>query len=116
MYFLFYGNWNKKKCETLTKLFTEKFPKKKKLNINKSKDIKNIKLENVKKDYLDLLEKYEDNEKITPTLITLFNLLDKNSIKLINLKIAQNKSSIKIKATSKDLLLNFRDFYDENSV
>ncbi|GEM_PF-3129454 len=85
-------------------------------NIEISKDIKNIKLEHVKKDYLDLLEKYEDNKKITPTLITLFNLLDKNSIKLINLKIAQNKSSIKIKATTKELLLNFLDFYDENSV
>ena len=40
--FLFYGNWNNQKCKTLTKLLTEKFPKKNTINTNKIKDIKNI--------------------------------------------------------------------------
>jgi len=85
-------------------------------SIEISKNIKNIKLEQVKKDYLNLLEKYEDNQKVTPSLITLFNLLDKNAIKLIALKIVDDKGSIKIKSQNKDVLLDFLDFYDEDSI
>jgi len=85
-------------------------------NVEISKDIKNIKLEQVKHDYLNLLEKYEDNQKLTPSLITLFNVLDKNEIKLISLKVVEDKGSIKIKSENKDILLDFLDFYDEDSI
>jgi len=78
-------------------------------------DIKNIKLEKAKNEYEILLDKYEDNKKVTLRLITLFNLLDTNGIKLITLKISENKSDIMMKATKKEVLLDFLDFYDEDS-
>ncbi len=80
-----------------------------------TKNIKNIRLEQIKKEYTDLLDKYENNEKLTSNLLTLFSLLNKNDIKLINLKIMEDKSQIKMKAEKKDVLLNFLDFYDEDS-
>jgi len=78
-------------------------------------NMNSIQIQEVRVEYENLLEKYEDNKKITEKLLTLFNLLDKNGIKLIDLKISQNKSDIKIKAKNKELLLDFLDFYDEDS-
>lgn len=84
--------------------------KSKTLNVNK-----NIKLEQVKKEYENLLAKYADNKRVTSSLVKLFNLLNKNGIKLKSIKIAQNKSQIIMIAKNKDILLNFLDYYDENS-
>jgi len=78
-------------------------------------DIKEVKIEQAKNEYQLLLEKYEDNEKITHDIITLFNLLEKNGIKLIHLKLSEGKSEITIKAAKKEVLLDFLDFYDEDS-
>ncbi len=79
-------------------------------------DIKDMKIEHVKNEYDMLLDKYEDNKKVTSNLITLFNLLDKHDIKLLSIKIAQNRSSVMVKATKKEVLLDFLDFYDEDSI
>jgi len=85
---------------------------------DKSKTVnenKNIKLEQIKKEYKSLLEKYVDNKRVTSSLVKLFNLLNKNEIKLKSIKITENKSQIIMIAKNKDTLLNFLDYYDENS-
>lgn len=79
-------------------------------------NMKDIKLETAKSEYNNLLNKYEDNKKITSYLINLFSVLNNNDIKLISLKVSQNKSQIKIKASKKEVLLDFLDYYDEDSI
>lgn len=88
------------------------------ISINENKIInndKNIKLESIKKEYEDLLEKYVDNKRVTMSLVKLFNLLNKNGIKLKSIKISEDKSQIIMVAKNKEMLLNFLDYYDENS-
>lgn len=84
--------------------------------VNIKNDMKDVKLEQVKNEYQNLLEKYEDNKKMTSYLINLLNTLNKNNIKLRSLKISQEKIQIRIKAKKKEVLLNFLDFYDEDSI
>ena len=85
-------------------------------DINMTNNMKDIKLETAKNEYNNLLNKYKDNKKITSYLINLFNTLNNNDIKLISLKVSQNKSQIKIKAGKKEVLLDFLDYYDEDSI
>jgi len=83
--------------------------------INIVNNIKDVKLEQVKNEYQTLLLQYKDNKKVTANLINLFNILDKNEIRLINLKVSQDRTKVMIKAEKKEVLLDFLDFYDEDS-
>ena len=88
-------------------------------NQNKMPDnnsMKDVKLLEVKNEYENLLVQYKDDRKVTSNLLGLFKLLNKNNIKLKSLKVSQNRSQITVKANKKEILLNFLDFYDEDSI
>mgnify|MGYP000600769710 CR=1 FL=1 len=74
-----------------------------------------IKLKNAKKEYESLFAKYVDNQTISTRLVDLFNVLDDNGIELKNIKVSREKSQIIMIAKDKNTLLDFLDYYDEDS-
>lgn len=75
----------------------------------------NIKLNDIKKEYESLLLKYVDNQTVMASLVDLFYLLNENGIKLKNIKVSQGESQIIMFAENKNKLLDFLDYYDEDS-
>lgn len=69
-----------------------------------------------KKDYENLLKEYEDNEKLTNNIVELFNILSNNEIVMTSIKVFDNRANIVLYSSSREVLLDFLDFYDENSV
>lgn len=92
------------------------------IDINNKKDLENQKhnkiekIENVKKEYQSLLLKYVNNERITNDLIILFKILKQNEIILKHINISEDSSQIVVNSSSKEVLFDFLDYYDENSI